>query len=397
MLSIGFSIELVLGLLYAWSIFVLPLEEEFGWVRAQTSLVFTVSLIFFPAGMFLAGSRVELRGMRLVGSASAMLLASAFLLTSYTGSLAGLVLSFGVLGGLGIGACSNTTAHLLGWFDQKRGLAAGVLSMGFGLGGLVLGSLASGLIWALGWRIAFRTLAGIAFVICFGGFQFLRKPPERTGERSLAHRPPAARDHTPAEMLKAPTFWLLVTWSLLVSTAGVMMIGHLAPLAVEMGISATAAVLAVGALSLANGLGRLFYGALSDRIGRPWTMFLGALFMGCAILLAIPLTRTSGLPALAGVAILVGSSYGGMVPLLQATIMQLFGTRYFGTNLALGTVQVGVSGVLGPQLAGVLRSTAGSYTLPFTVVGVLTLGACLVAVLFGLGLRRMPGIVAGKV
>jgi len=395
MLVIGFAIELVLGLLYAWSVFVLPLEAEFGWIRAQTSLAFTISLVFFPVGMFLAGNLADRHGLRWVGSLSAILLASGFLLTSFTNSVAWLVFSFGVIGGLGIGACSNTTANLLSWFDERRGLAAGVLSTGFGLGGLVLGSLADGLITAVGWRIAFRILSGIAFVICFGGFQFLRKAPTRTHSGSRAQQgSPGPLDYEPQEMLRAPTFWLLSLWSLLVSTAGVMVIGHMVPLAVELGISSSAAVLALGALSLANGLGRLFYGTLSDRLGRAPTMFLGALLMGLAILLAIPVTRGFDLPGLVAAALLVGSSYGGMVPLLQATVMHLFGTKHYGTNLGLGSAQIALSGLLGPQMAGFLRSSTGSYGLPFAVTGLLALGACLVAVLFGVALQRMDQLVA---
>jgi OFA family oxalate/formate antiporter-like MFS transporter len=396
MIAIGFVIELVLGQLYAWSVFVLPLEKEFGWVRSQTSLAFTVSLICFPLGMMVGGRLTDRRGIRLTGSISAVLLALGFLLTSWTGSLPWLVVSYGVVAGFALGIGTNTLTNLVSWFPDKRGLAAGALAMGFGLAGLLLGSMTNNIITVLGWRTAFRILAAIAFVVCLGGFQFVRKAP--AGWKPAGWTPPPATrtslSHTladvpPAQMLRSQTFWLLELWLFLISAAGFMMMGHIVPMAVELGIGQTTAVLAMGTLSLANGLGRPTYGALSDRFGRTGTMFLCALLMSLAIFFAIPLTQKLGYPGLIVAVVLIGSSYGGIVPQSQALIMQLFGTRHFGTNLGISTIQMMVSGILGPQLAGLLRTSTGSYDTAFAIIGVLTLGACLATVLFSLNLRRL--------
>ncbi len=384
MVGVGFVVELIFGLFYAWSVFVLPLEAEFGWARAETSWAFTVFFVAFPVGMLAGGRLADRWSLRRTGGLGALLLAGGLLLASFTGSIAWLVVSFGVLGGFGAGVGNNAAANVLSWFDERRGLAAGVLSMGFGLGGLLLGSLADAVITAMGWRAAFRLLAGLAFLVCFGGFQFLRKAP--AGSTLAAATPPAANDHAPAEMLRAPTFWLLALWCLLVSTAGVTVFGHVVPLAVESGIAQAAAVVALGVLSLANGLGRLAYGALSDRLGLAPTMFVGALLMGAAILLTLPLTRALGQPGLVAVSLFIGSSYGGMVPLATASVLQIFGARHYGTNLGLSSFQIALSALLGPQVAGFLQSATGAYDLPLVLTGVLALGACLVAVLFGLKL-----------
>jgi len=186
-------------------------------------------------------------------------------------------------------------------------------------------------------------------------------------------------------------------WSLLVSTAGVMVFGHVVPLAVELGVSEAAAVLGMGVLSLANGLGRLVYGALSDRLGLAPTMFVGAVLMGMAILLTIPLTQIWGQPALVAACVLIGSSYGGMVPLATASVLQIFGTRHYGTNLGLSSSQIAASAILGPQMAGVLRSSTGAYNLPFVITGLLAVGACAVAVLLGWKLRAASAVAARNV
>jgi OFA family oxalate/formate antiporter-like MFS transporter len=385
MICIGFGIELIFGLVYAWSVFVLPLETEFGWTRAQTSWAFTVLFIFFPVGMVAGGRLSERHSLRVTGSIATLLIAAGLFLASYTGSVSWLVVSFGAIAGFGIGMGSNTAALLLNWFDKRRGLAAGVLSMGFGLGGLLLGSLAGSAIAVMGWRAAFRLLAGVAFVVCFGGFQFLRKPPAAHARQSPGQ--PQIDDYTPAQMLRSTTFWLVFAWSLLVSTAGVMVFGHVVPLGVELGVAQAAAVLAMGVLSLANGLGRLVYGVLSDRLGLAPSMFGGALLMGAAILLAIPLTRSLGPAGLIAAGILIGSSYGGMVPLVTTSMLQLFGGKHFGTNLGIGSAQIAISAILGPQMAGFLRSSTGAYNLPFAITGMLALGACALAVILGLRLR----------
>ena len=390
MIGIGFVIELIFGLVYAWSVFVLPLEAEFGWTRAETSWAFTVALICFPAGMIVGGRLSERHSLRATGSFGALLLAAGLLLASFTNSVPWLVISFGVVAGFGIGVGSNTAAHLLNWFDQRRGLAAGVLSMGFGLGGLLLGSVASGIIAAMGWRVAFRILAGVAFVVCFGGFQFLRKAPAKPVVLSAGH--PITSDYTPAEMLRTLTFWLLFAWSLLVSTAGIMVFGHVVPLGAESGVAQAAAVVAMGVLSLANGLGRPVYGTMSDRLGLAPTLFVGALLMGAAILLAIPLTERFGYPGLIGVSVLIGSSYGGMVPLSTSAALQLFGPKHFGTNLGIISSQIAISALLGPQMAGFLRSSTGTYNLSFAITGMLALGACVIAVLLGVKLRSTAAI-----
>lgn len=391
MIGIGAGIELIFGLIYAWSVFVLPLEAEFGWTRAETSWAFTVLFVFFPVGMIVGGRLSERHSLRVTGSFGALLLTAGLFLASFTNSVPWLVVSFGVVAGFGIGLGSNTAAHLLNWFDQRRGLAAGVLSTGFGLGGLLLGSLAGSAIAAMGWRAAFRLLAGVAFVVCFGGFQFLRKAPEKPAAQAEEYL--LTRDYTPAEMLHTMTFWLLFTWSLLVSTAGVMVFGHVVPLGVELGVAQAAAVLAMGVLSLANGLGRLVYGALSDRLGLAPTMFVAALLMGAATLLAIPLTKAWGHAGLIAVGILIGSSYGGMVPLVTTSVLQVFGGRHFGTNLGVGSAQIAISAILGPQMAGFLRSSTGAYNLPFATTGLLALGACAIAVVLGLKLRAAAAVV----
>jgi OFA family oxalate/formate antiporter-like MFS transporter len=367
-------------------------------VRVQTSFAFTFSLIFFPVGMNVGGWMGDRWGLRLAGSAGALLLCLGFLLTSFTRTIPWLVVSYGVVAGFAIGVSCNTVTNLVSWFPDRQGLASGILSMGFGLAGLVLGSAMSAVVTAVGWRAAFRLLAAITLAVCLGGFQLLRKPPagwQPAGWRPAPGRGVVARalgEHTPRQMLRSGSFWLMEGWFLLITAAGVMMIGHVVPMAVELGIAPGTAVMLMGVLSLANGTGRFFYGSASDRLGRAPAMLLGALLMTLAIWLAIPTTRAWGTPGLIAAALLIGSSYGAGVPLATATTIQLFGARHFGANLGITSSQLAIAGLLGPQMAGLLRTSTGSYDAAFAITGALALLACLMAALFALQLRRLQDL-----
>jgi OFA family oxalate/formate antiporter-like MFS transporter len=150
----------------------------------------------------------------------------------------------------------------------------------------------------------------------------------------------------------------------------------------------------MGLLSAANGTGRLLYGSGSDWLGRAPAMFLGAFLMCLAIWLTIPATRAFGAPGLALAVLLIGSSYGAGVPLATALTSQLFGTRRFGTNMGITSSQIALGGLLGPQMAGFLRTSTGSYESAFVITGALALAACALAVAFGLRLRRARGAVS---
>src|SRR5436305_6604954 len=175
----GLSMNLALGTLYAWSVFVAPLEAQFGWKRADTSLVFTVAVIVF-ALTFVAAGRIQDRfGPFYCSLAGGVLVSVGFYLSSYTTTLTYLIVCFGVIGGLGNGFGYATPIPVMAkWFPDKRGLAIGLAVGGYGAGSAVFGPLAQlKLIPTYGLPATFRILGVIFIVMTLTGAFLLKNPP----------------------------------------------------------------------------------------------------------------------------------------------------------------------------------------------------------------------------
>src|SRR5258706_10025373 len=210
----GLSMNLALGTLYGWSVFVAPLESRFGWKRADTSMVFTIAVIVFALSFVLAGRIQDKYGPLWCSLTGGILVSLGFYLCSYTTSLNYLYLCFGVIGGLGNGFGYATPIPVMAkWFPDKRGLAVGLAVGGYGAGSAIFGPLAQlKLIPAYGLSATFQILGVIFLVMTMAGALLLRTPP--AGHRVATSAPAAAksvaaRDFTPGEMLRTTTFSLL--------------------------------------------------------------------------------------------------------------------------------------------------------------------------------------------
>src|SRR5713226_2570962 len=156
----GLSMNLALGALYAWSVFVAPLEKEFGWKRADTSTIFTIAVVVFALSFIAAGRLQDKFGPFWVSVTGGVLVSVGFFLSAYTTSLNYLIFSFGVLGGIGNGFGYATPIPVMAkWFPDKRGLAVGLAVAGYGGGSAIFGPLAAlYLIPNYGWQATFRVL-----------------------------------------------------------------------------------------------------------------------------------------------------------------------------------------------------------------------------------------------
>src|SRR5713226_632069 len=175
----GLSMNLALGTLYGWSVFVAPLEGRFGWKRADTSMVFTIAVIVFALSFVVAGGSQDKFGPLACSLAGGILVSLGFYLCSYTTSLGYLYMCFGVIGGLGNGFGYATPIPVMAkWFPDRRGLAVGLAVAGYGGGSAIFGPLANlRLIPAYGWRPTFQILGAIFLVMTMVGAFLLKNPP----------------------------------------------------------------------------------------------------------------------------------------------------------------------------------------------------------------------------
>jgi MFS transporter, OFA family, oxalate/formate antiporter len=207
------SMNLALGSLYAWSVFVAPLEKEFKWTRAETSNVFTIAVVVFALTFILAGRLQDKFGPFWVSMTGGLLVSLGFFLCTYTHSLNYLYVCFGVIGGLGNGFGYATPIPVMAkWFPDKRGLAVGLAVAGYGGGSAIFGPLANlKLIPAYGVHTTFMILGVIFLVMTVFGAFLLRNPP--AGYKPAGWVPaPAAKsagttyDFSPGEVLYTPAF-----------------------------------------------------------------------------------------------------------------------------------------------------------------------------------------------
>lgn len=372
-------VQLALGAVYAWSVFNKPLQDQFGWSKAQAVLAFQVAIGTIFVGSLIGGRIQDRLGPRPVALAGGSLYALGVLgasLVSRPDQLWLLVLSYGVLGGVGLGAAYITPIAMLAkWFPDKRGLITGIAVGGFGFGALLTAPVARALIDADDVPQTFLPL-GLAYLVAavLGASQF-RNPPAGysvPGHEAKGSATAAARDpYTLAEALRTPQWYLLTLILALNVTAGIALISQAAGALQEVaGADAATAAALVGFLAVFNGAGRIVWAAASDRIGR-MPAFMGMLGLQGASFLLLPHARA--LPLFVVLASVIYLCYGGGFGTMPATSADYFGAPHAGAIYGAMIVAWSGGGVVGPFLAAFLYERSGNYVLAFTVIGVVTL------------------------
>ena len=378
-LAVGTIMMVLLGLIYAWSIFVAPLEAEFGWSRAETSFTFTLSISFFVLGLIANGflaKKLTARTTLLIAAAGML---AGFALCSRVEALWGLYIAYGVLVGFSVGIANNSlVSTLVKWFPGKTGTASGVLMMGFGIGGMVLGPVATGLMASIGWRQTFLIFGiGFAVIIALGSLTVKLPPADFAPAAAGPGKANPNPDRSGGEVLRRPSFWLYIGWFTLVMAGGLIVIGHAAPFAGELGASAVTAATLAGVLSLCNGLGRILPGFTYDRLGLRRSMFLTTAYLVVAAALLTSAALTGSLSLLVLGFVFAGFSYGGGPTTSSTFASGFYGMKHFSMNYALVSAGMIPGALLGPYLAGVLRTSSGGYLSSF--VAMLIFGVAAVA------------------
>ncbi len=395
----GLSMNLALGSLYAWSVFVAPLEREFGWKRAQTSTVFTYAVVVFAIAFILAGRLQDRYGPFWVSITGGLLVSIGFFLSAYTTSLNYLYICFGVLGGIGNGYGYATPIPVMAkWFPDRRGLAVGLAVAGYGGGSAIFGPLAGNyLIPAYGWRTTFQILGGIFLVMTMIGSFLLKNPP--AGYKPPGWTPaPAAKaaattyEFSPGEALRTPSMYFMWIAYALGTSAGLMVISQLVPFARSKGVPLALATTAIFIGAAGNAAGRIFSGWLSDTLGRLNVLRLMIAISAIAMMI---LPRTGGIAAIPVfmyvVVFIVYYCYGTQLSVNASTTSDFWGTKNAGINYGLLFTAWGAAGIIGPRIGGVLFDKYKNYQAAFYWAAVLAV----VALLCELGARR-PKIPAAR-
>ncbi|MGA2962254.1 MAG: OFA family MFS transporter [Candidatus Korobacteraceae bacterium] len=363
----GLSMNLALGSLYAWSVFVGPLEKEFGWKRADTSTVFTIAVVVFALTFILAGRLQDKIGPFPISLTGGILVSLGFFLCAYTTSLTYLFISFGVIGGLGNGFGYATPIPVMAkWFPDRRGLAVGLAVAGYGGGSAIFGPLtASYLLPVYGWRTSFQILGAMFLVMTVFGAFLLKNPP--AGYRPAGWTPaPASKsaattyEFTPGEMVQTPAFYFMWVAYALGCSAGLMVISQLVPFAKSVGIPSTSLAamgLVVGAVG--NASGRILSGWMSDALGRinVLRLMIGISMIGMPVLYMVG----NNVVALFLIVFVIYWCYGTQLSVNGAACSDFWGTKNAGINYGLLFTAWGVAGIIGPRIGGYFYTQTHSY------------------------------------
>ncbi|MCE5263888.1 MAG: MFS transporter [Deltaproteobacteria bacterium] len=369
----------IFGIQYSFGIFFRSLQEAFQCSRGTISWVMTVHLIVFALFMVPAGWINDRFNLRIVTSAAAFAFGLALALCSLVSEPWQLYVLYGLMG-VSTSICGPPLfAVVLRWFPEKSGLALGFTTAGVGLGGLLLAPIGNALIASYGWRSTFVIWGVGSAIIMLACAQFMKNPPAPQpgrdksaadkpagGERAPRPNPPPAATFGQAIRTKEILFIILAAASAQITSR--MVFVHIAPHALDMGISPFAAAMALSTLGCGSLVGRLAMGFVQDRIGAKRSMIICLVTMGVCLF---------GLPFIASdaaffvFAVLFGLALGGDTPQVPALTVQCFGMASLGVIYGFVAGAVHITASLGPLVAGYMFDLTHSYTLTFLGGGVL--------------------------
>src|SRR5450432_1825154 len=374
----------VANLQYGWTLFVNPIDAKYHWGRPAIQVAFTLFVLIETWLIPVEGYLVDRFGPRWVVLTGAILVALAWVINSGASSLP--VLYFGAaLGGIGTGCVYGTcVGNALKWFPGRRGLAAGITASGFGAGAAITIGPIRTMIESSGYEHAFLTFGliqgGIVFVL---GWLLLAAPPSVVATAVKPNQ--TAHGYTPGDVLKSPVFYVMYVMFVLIAAGGLTMAASMAPIADDMKISKIPVDLfgmlmpALGFALFLNrifdGVGRPFFGWLSDQIGREYTMAL-AFFAGACALFTLSQSGSNPVVFVLVTALYFGV-YGEIFSLFPATQGDTFGSKYAAANAGMLYTAKGAGSLLVPVAAYIAKDHG--WGAVFTVAMTLNIIAALLA------------------
>lgn len=384
-LGLGSLAMCVFGLMYNWTVFSPAVSAQLNVSAASVANVFSVCQICFCAGGVLSGFiyyRVPFRASMLIAS---LMIGVGLFLTSRADQVAMIYACYSVLFSLGAGfAYKALLTTVMTWFNDKPGLASGVLVMGAGLTAFVFNVPTSLIIESLGWRTAMLLLALIAFVLSLV-VSLIVRPRGIVRKAGKLEEGEEEGQVSTGQMMKSTRFYVYFIWSVLVLAGCSSLTGTEVSCGISFGISATMAATLSMIISLFNSVSRVFYGIIYDKIGRKTAMGIATtLFIIAVIILYCAFTL--GSTALLAVSfIFVGLSFGAVPTISSAYILTTFGKKYYPSNFSIQGTYTLFSPFLGTMLFSALFTATQSYPLSYSYL----IAYALIALGLFFGLNRL--------
>ncbi len=390
---------MIANLQYGWTVFVTPIQDKQGWSLAAIQVSFTIFVLVETWLVPFEAAFVDRYGPRIMVAIGGVLAGVAWIVDSLATTLPMLYFG-GILAGIGAGIVYGTCiGNALKWFGNRRGLAAGLTSAGFGAGAAATVIPLTMMIKSSGYQQTFLVFGIVQGLIVLGAAMLLVTPPlGGPAEQKAPTTLQGVRDYRPSETLRSPVFWIMYVMFVLVGAGGLMAVAQLGPIAKSFGISnepvtligITLATLtfALSLNNVMNGITRPVLGWVSDRIGREMTMFCAFMIEGLGIFALMVFGHSPvSFVLLSG---LVFFAWGEIYSIFPSTARDHFGQKYATTNYGMLYTAKGTASLVVP-LASVLSVATGSWTAALSVAAFFNIIAAVmaIAVLYPVRLREI--------
>jgi MFS family permease len=388
---LGMIINMCLGAVYAYSVFKKPLETMFNATATQGNLPFMVFLAIFALFTFFSGRFIDKLGPRKVMIVGGIVVGLGWILTKFAGSMTMVVITYGVIGGAGVGIVyGGPVSVATKWFPDKKGLAVGLSLLGFGASAFVTAPLAKNLIASSGPLNTFGMM-GIGFLIVTVILSMFMRFPE-AGWKPAGWNPPqpaggaTASSFTAGQMLSTSSFYGLWLCYILGSTAGLMAIGISATVGREViGLDIGTAAFLVSIFAIFNGIGRPIFGALSDKITPRGAAILS--FVIIAVASFMMLSAGQGSTMLYAIAFCgFWLCLGGWLAIGPAGTATFFGLEGYAQKYGVMFSAYGLGAIIGGIISGMAKDVFGSYLKAF----IPTAGMAILGIIIALLLLKPP-------
>lgn len=383
------------GIRTTFAVFYVALLDQFSWSRGSAAGVQSTAYMIYILLAPIAGGLIDRFGPRRVILPGIMLLCAGLVLSSFTNSLLQFYLFYGIIVAAGVTFISIVTYSplLARWFERKRGAANGLATSGMGLGTFLLVPFAQYLISLWGWRLSFVALALLVFAFLFPThLLFLRAKPEEkvpdpegfdkgafTEKRREEVVDPnwAGTDWTLRRALRTGRYWALMAFPFFIVTGIYLMLFHSVQFLVDQGFDRMPAAFTLALVGIISLPSKIFWGWLSDQIGREKAFTGGALFVSMAACFLILLEMTQGHMLAYLFAISLGLGWGAAAPMFLSVSADLFQGRQFGLIYGVLEGVIGAGCAFGAWVAGDIFDRTQSYFWAFVLAVSVSILSCI--------------------
>ncbi|MFQ5484604.1 MAG: MFS transporter [Desulfobacterales bacterium] len=388
------SMAFWLGIRSSFSVFYVALLEDFPWSRASSAGVQSIALITYTILAPIAGGLIDRFGPRRVVLPGILILALGLMLSSTIKTLTHFYLFYGVITGAGITSIGIITysAVLAHWFEKKRGLASGIALSGMGLGTFSMVPLSQSFISIWGWRTTFIITGGLVLIALLPlNALFLRHKPQEVDQnpdgvndleiakeeklrKNLQMKPQI--DWTMRKVIHSGRFWALIIFPFLSIIGVYIILVHNVKFLVDQGVAKMTAALLFAMVGVISSIFRIFWGWLSDRIGRELTYTIG-IICACIGIGSLSFFESSGLRLFTFIYfIFFGIGWGVTAPMFMSVSADIFQGKIFGLIYGFVEAGIGIAAALGAWVAGFIFDRTLSYHIAFNLAIVVLLMSC---------------------